>query len=333
MLSDAKHKTPLRFKRSICRRARWTVRHASKWPAGARGGLEQKRTILHGAGQSLTVLHLPDAMPGFADKKPKALMWTGNSPVQRFRNAVRDLTSVVGRGNPGAIGLQFNASNQVSMGRKAASRRSDPTQTRSTSRRVSPPGYSSVDTLTWKSAPAGNARMSPGIATSKSSNGPPAVRFSGLVCNVAFASPVMTSPDSSTTSASQHLSRSGCAPCASHEPLAESPLRRYPSTRLHRTLRTSDRSIIAPPSIVSSRKHMGNLVRTGPADGERFQPYLQFIYLYFRWPSTNDGFGSSSGQNRTAAQPAGLAADYCLGIQYANVMSRLPWGGCTCDSE
>ncbi len=91
---------------------RWLVRDTLKWPAGSRGGLEQKRTMLQGAGQSLTILHLPDATPGFAAEQPKALIWTGNSPAQRFRNAVRDLTIEVGRGNPGAIGLQFNASNQ-----------------------------------------------------------------------------------------------------------------------------------------------------------------------------------------------------------------------------
>lgn len=70
---------------------KWIVRDILKWPAGARGGLEQKRTILQGGGQSLTVLHLPDATPGFTDAaQPKAMIWTGNRPAQRFRNAVRD---------------------------------------------------------------------------------------------------------------------------------------------------------------------------------------------------------------------------------------------------
>lgn len=92
---------------------RWVVRDTLKWPQGARGGMEQKRTILQGAGQSLTLLQLPDATPGFTDAAaPRAMIWTGNRPAQRFRNAVRDLTIDVGRGNPGAIGLQFNASNQ-----------------------------------------------------------------------------------------------------------------------------------------------------------------------------------------------------------------------------
>jgi len=92
---------------------KWIVRDTLKWPQGERGGLEQKRTILQGAGQSLTILQLPDATPGFTDAaKPKAMVWTGNKPAQRFRNAVRDLTIAVGKGNAGAIGLQFNASNQ-----------------------------------------------------------------------------------------------------------------------------------------------------------------------------------------------------------------------------
>lgn len=92
---------------------KWIVRDTLKWPQGARGGQEQKRTILQGAGKSLTVLELPDASPGFTDAaEPKALIWTGNKPAQRFRNAVRDLTIAVGGGNAGAIGLQFNASNQ-----------------------------------------------------------------------------------------------------------------------------------------------------------------------------------------------------------------------------
>jgi len=92
---------------------KWMVRDTLKWPAGSRGGVEQKRTILQGAGQSLTILQLPDATPGFTDAAtPKAMIWTGNRPAQRFRNAVRDLTIAVGKGNAGAIGLQFNASNQ-----------------------------------------------------------------------------------------------------------------------------------------------------------------------------------------------------------------------------
>jgi len=90
----------------------WIISDTLKWPDGKGSGDAQKRTILQGAGQTLTTLRLPDATPGFGDDKAKALIWTGGKPAQRFRNAVRDLTIEVGRGNPGAIGLQFNASNQ-----------------------------------------------------------------------------------------------------------------------------------------------------------------------------------------------------------------------------
>lgn len=81
-----------------------------RWPKGE-GGNGEKRTILQGAGMALTKIMLPATTPGFAEQ-PKALIWTGNKPAQRFRNAVRDLTIEIGAGNPQAIGLQFNASNQ-----------------------------------------------------------------------------------------------------------------------------------------------------------------------------------------------------------------------------
>jgi hypothetical protein len=55
---------------------------------------------------------LKDACPGFTDPaKPEAMVWTGNAPAQRFRNAIRNCTWDTGRGNPGAIGVRFNASN------------------------------------------------------------------------------------------------------------------------------------------------------------------------------------------------------------------------------
>ncbi|MFN0075801.1 MAG: glycosyl hydrolase family 28-related protein [Prosthecobacter sp.] len=89
----------------------WMVTDTLRWPKGE-GGNGEKRTILQGAGRSLTTLRLPDATAAFANAKPKALIWTGEKPAQRFRNAVRDLTIEIGAGNPMATGLQFNASNQ-----------------------------------------------------------------------------------------------------------------------------------------------------------------------------------------------------------------------------
>lgn len=88
------------------------VRDTLRWP-GSNPGNAQKRTILQGAGESLSTILLPKRTRGFEDpNQPKAVAWTGGRPAQRFRNAVRDLTIEIGEENRGAIGLQFNASNQ-----------------------------------------------------------------------------------------------------------------------------------------------------------------------------------------------------------------------------
>lgn len=89
---------------------KWIVTDTLRWPKG-QGGNGEKRTMLQGAGLEHTRVILPASTPGFAEK-PKALIWTGEKPAQRFRNAVRDLTIEIGPGNPQAIGMQFNASNQ-----------------------------------------------------------------------------------------------------------------------------------------------------------------------------------------------------------------------------
>ena len=89
-----------------------------KWPKGSHSGHSYKRTILQGQGEHLTLIRLRDNCPGYEqsgqDGKAnlKAVVWTGGAPAQRFRNAVRDLTISTGSRNPGASGLQFNASNQ-----------------------------------------------------------------------------------------------------------------------------------------------------------------------------------------------------------------------------
>ncbi len=88
----------------------WIVTDTLRWPKGE-GGNGEKRTILQGAGMSLTKIVVPPATPGFTET-PKAVLWTGERPAQRFRNAVRDLTIEIGKGNPQAVGMQFNASNQ-----------------------------------------------------------------------------------------------------------------------------------------------------------------------------------------------------------------------------
>ncbi|MEM7806576.1 MAG: glycosyl hydrolase family 28-related protein [Planctomycetota bacterium] len=81
-----------------------------RWGSGGKGR-EQKRTTLLGAGREATILQLADSAPGFDGEKPKAVVWTGDKPAQRFRNGVADLTIDTGRDNPNASALQFNTSN------------------------------------------------------------------------------------------------------------------------------------------------------------------------------------------------------------------------------
>ncbi len=84
-----------------------------RWPVGDGVANGHRRTILQGAGEGLSILRLPEGTEGFSDAgNPKAVVWTGGTPAQRFRNAVRDLSIEIGPGNAGAIGLQFNASGQ-----------------------------------------------------------------------------------------------------------------------------------------------------------------------------------------------------------------------------
>jgi len=91
----------------------YLVSNRLDWPLGHRGGLGHKRTIFQGEGQDQTIIKLQDNLAGYQNPDtPKAVIWTGTTPAQRFRNAIRDLTVNTGIGNPGAIGIQFIANNQ-----------------------------------------------------------------------------------------------------------------------------------------------------------------------------------------------------------------------------
>jgi hypothetical protein len=82
-----------------------------KWPKGPRGW-EWKNIKLRGQNRARTVIRLKDACRGYTDPgRPKAMIWTGPPPEQRFHNAIENLTVHTGLGNRGAIGVQFNASN------------------------------------------------------------------------------------------------------------------------------------------------------------------------------------------------------------------------------
>ena len=89
---------------------RWA---AAKLPDGSvNEGASWKNQIFEGQSRERSVLRLSPKAKGFDDpNEPKAMIWTGPKPAQRFRNAVRNLTLDAGD-FAGAIGLQFNASNQ-----------------------------------------------------------------------------------------------------------------------------------------------------------------------------------------------------------------------------
>lgn len=102
-------------------RGTYLISDTLHWPAGTSEGGRAKRVILQGEDRDGTILRLRDACPGFTVAPPadehgrpvgKAMIDTGTAPAQRFRNAVHNLTIDVGTGNPGAIGLRFNTSNQ-----------------------------------------------------------------------------------------------------------------------------------------------------------------------------------------------------------------------------
>ena len=76
-------------------------------------GDDKKRTIMQGESTANTVIKLADNTSGYQDSSNrKGVIWTGQSPAQRFRNSIRTLTVNVGSSNPGAAGIQFMANNQ-----------------------------------------------------------------------------------------------------------------------------------------------------------------------------------------------------------------------------
>ena len=95
----------------------YLVSKTLSWPAGTPGtGNDYKNTILQGQSQNGVIIRLKDEASGFTDpNNPQAVIFTGPAPAQRFGNSIRNLTVDTGSKNSGAIGIQFNASNQGSM--------------------------------------------------------------------------------------------------------------------------------------------------------------------------------------------------------------------------
>ncbi|MCQ2101980.1 MAG: hypothetical protein MJY98_01985 [Fibrobacter sp.] len=83
------------------------------WPTTDKAESSYRRTILQGQSIGGTIIQLADSTYGYDNPDfPKAIINTGMGPEPKFRNAIRDLTIRTGKGNPGAIGIQFIATNQ-----------------------------------------------------------------------------------------------------------------------------------------------------------------------------------------------------------------------------
>ena len=86
------------------------------WGRGSDTASAYRRTILQGQSTSGTVLALDNQLKGYDNPNiPRPVLYTGFGPAPRWRNAVRDLTIKTGKGNPGAIGIRFNAAVQGSI--------------------------------------------------------------------------------------------------------------------------------------------------------------------------------------------------------------------------
>jgi len=81
------------------------------WPKKWAGRDNWGKTLLRGQSSKACVIRLKDAT--FTDpNKPQAIMWCGGfGSADWFHNYVEDLTFDVGKGNPGAIALQFYSNN------------------------------------------------------------------------------------------------------------------------------------------------------------------------------------------------------------------------------
>ncbi len=81
-----------------------------------RKGKVPSRRVLQGQSMAGAVIKLKDNTPAFGNPAaPLGLFKMSHAPEQAFRNGVRNLTIDTGKGNAGAIGMQYYASNQGGM--------------------------------------------------------------------------------------------------------------------------------------------------------------------------------------------------------------------------
>lgn len=91
----------------------YKISETLSWPTTAKEPTSSRRTILQGQSMGGTIIQLADSTYGFDNGDfPKPIIFTGEGPSPKIRNSIRDLTLRTGKGNPGAIGIQFNAANQ-----------------------------------------------------------------------------------------------------------------------------------------------------------------------------------------------------------------------------
>lgn len=84
-----------------------------RWPEGTNAETSQRATILQGQSRAGVVIRLADYSPGYAISSRDAMvLWMGDSPSWRDRNAVRNLTIHTGEGNTLATGIAFMANRQ-----------------------------------------------------------------------------------------------------------------------------------------------------------------------------------------------------------------------------
>lgn len=89
----------------------YLVSRTLKWPKKWEGRDNWGKTMLRGQNRDRSIIRLKDST--FTDsEKPQAIMWCGGfGSADWFHNYVENLTFDVGRGNPGAIALQFYSNN------------------------------------------------------------------------------------------------------------------------------------------------------------------------------------------------------------------------------
>lgn len=91
----------------------YLVSAALRWPEGTNSESSQRATILQGQSRAGVIIRLADYSPGYAISSRDAMvLWMGDSPSWRDRNAVRNLTIHTGEGNTLATGIAFMANRQ-----------------------------------------------------------------------------------------------------------------------------------------------------------------------------------------------------------------------------